>query len=61
MLYCLAQARYNVMEALVYLGPLTFAILAGGAYCFEWDQGLSTVVSAAGSPANSQACLHRAA
>ena len=40
----------------MYLGPLTFAILAGGAYCFEWDQGLSTVVSAASRQAR-QACI----
>lgn len=37
----LGQSRYNVMEALVYLGPFTFLLLAGGAYMFEW-QGLST-------------------
>lgn len=38
------QAKYNVMEALVYLGPFTLAFLGGGAYLFEWDQGLSTEV-----------------
>lgn len=35
------QAKYNVMEALVYLGPFTFGILAAGAYVFEWE-GLCT-------------------
>ena len=55
-LYCLPQARYNVMEALVYLGPLTFAFLATGAYCFEWDQGLSTVVSAAARQPQQAGC-----
>jgi hypothetical protein len=39
-----AQAKYNVMEALVYLGPFTFAFLAAGAYVFEWHNGLSTTV-----------------
>lgn len=38
----LGQARYNVMEALVYLGPFTTAFLAAGAFAFEWDQGLAT-------------------
>jgi drug/metabolite transporter (DMT)-like permease len=38
----LGQSRYNVMEALVYLGPFTTAFLAAGAFAFEWDQGLST-------------------
>ncbi|KAL4426658.1 hypothetical protein ABPG77_004714 [Micractinium sp. CCAP 211/92] len=37
----LGQAKYNVMEALVYLGPFTFGILAAGAYVFEWE-GLCT-------------------
>jgi len=40
------QARYNVMEALVYLGPFTTAFLAAGAFAFEWDQGLATTVGA---------------
>jgi drug/metabolite transporter (DMT)-like permease len=42
----LGQSRYNVMEALVYLGPFTTAFLAAGAFAFEWDQGLSTTVGA---------------
>ena len=33
------------MEALVYLGPLTSAFLALGAFVFEWDM-LTTKVSA---------------
>lgn len=37
----LGQAKYNVMEALVYLGPFTFGALAAGAYAFEWE-GLRT-------------------
>ncbi|KAL4425525.1 hypothetical protein ABPG75_009541 [Micractinium tetrahymenae] len=37
----LGQAKYNVMEALVYLGPFTFGALALGAFVFEWE-GLST-------------------
>lgn len=41
------QARYNVMEALVYLGPFTTAFLAAGAFAFEWDQGLATTVGLA--------------
>lgn len=40
-----SQARYNVMEALVYLGPFTTAFLTAGAFAFEWDQGLATTVS----------------
>lgn len=37
----LGQARYNVMEALAYLGPFTFAALASGCFLFEWE-GLTT-------------------
>jgi hypothetical protein len=39
-----AGTKYNVMEALLYLGPITLLFLATGAYLFEWNQGLSTVV-----------------
>ncbi|KAI3438776.1 hypothetical protein D9Q98_001193 [Chlorella vulgaris] len=38
-----AGTKYNVMEALLYLGPITLLFLATGAYLFEWNQGLSTV------------------
>lgn len=41
------QAKYNVMEALVYLGPFTCGALAAGAYAFEWDGLRSQVRPAA--------------
>jgi drug/metabolite transporter (DMT)-like permease len=40
----LGQAKFNAMEALAHLGPCTLALLAAGAYAFEWDRGLSSEV-----------------
>lgn len=42
----LPQARYNVMEALVYLGPFTACALALGAVVIELPHGLATHVRA---------------
>eukprot|EP00887_Chlorella_sp_A99_P000728 scaffold5.g728.t1 len=41
----LGGRTYNPMEALVYIGPPTFAFLAAGSYLFEWRHDLSTQVA----------------
>lgn len=53
------QAKYNVMEALVYLGPFTFGALAAGAYAFEWE-GLRTQARRAAGHAGPSACQGQA-
>lgn len=46
----LGRGRFDVFNALIYMGPITFAFLSIGSYAFEWNQGLSTQVRAARSP-----------
>lgn len=40
----LGGLKYDVLEALVYMGPLTSTFLAAGSWAFEWRSGLSTHV-----------------
>lgn len=40
----LGRGRFDVFNALIYMGPITFTFLSIGSYAFEWRQGLATEV-----------------